>query len=61
MGLAVWALTFLLAPWLASGLALRLAALAVLVGGGLAVFACLALAFGAATWSEVRLRLGRAA
>ncbi|MGA2089722.1 MAG: murein biosynthesis integral membrane protein MurJ [Stellaceae bacterium] len=61
MGLAVWALTFLLAPWLASGLALRLLALAVLVGGGLVIFAVLALAFGAATWSEVRLRLGRAA
>ncbi len=44
----------LLAPWPASGLVLRLAALAVLVGGGLAVFACLALVLGAAEWQRGR-------
>jgi len=60
MGVAVWALTLLLAPWLASGLALRLIALTLLVGGGLAVFAALAFILGAVKWSEVRRRAGRA-
>ena len=58
MGLAVWALTLLLAPFLASGLAVRLAALALLVGGGLAAFAVLALALGAVEKREL-FRLGR--
>jgi hypothetical protein len=51
-------LTLLLAPFLASGLAVRLAALALLVGGGLAAFAVLALALGAVEKREL-FRFGR--
>ena len=60
MGALLLALQPLLAPALAGGLALRLAALAVLVGAGLVAFAILALALGVAPWGEVRRRLRRA-
>jgi putative peptidoglycan lipid II flippase len=60
MGVLLLVLQPLLAPALAGGLAMRLAALAILVGAGLAAFAILALALGVAPWSEVRRRLLRA-
>ena len=50
------------ARWLGVRWLVRLVALAALVGGGLAVFACLALVFGVAAWREAqapRLRPGR--
>ncbi len=59
MGALLLALEPLLRGALAGTLALKLAALAALVGAGLAGFAVLAVAFGAAPWGEVRRRLLR--
>jgi putative peptidoglycan lipid II flippase len=50
-----------LAPAFAATLVVRLVALAVLIGGGIAAFAGLALLFGAAEWSDVKRRLRRQA
>jgi putative peptidoglycan lipid II flippase len=60
MGALLLALEPLLRSALAGTLVLKLAALAALVGAGLAGFAVLAVAFGAAPWGEVRRRLWRA-
>ena len=60
MGAVVLALEPLLAPAFAGGLALRLVALATLVGAGLVAFAVLAVALGALPWREVKQRLWRA-
>jgi putative peptidoglycan lipid II flippase len=60
MGALLLALQPLLAPALAGGLAMRVFALAILVGAGLVAFAVLALALGVAPWGEVRRRLLRA-
>jgi putative peptidoglycan lipid II flippase len=49
----------LLAPALAGTSLVRLSALAVLIAGGLAAFAALALLLGAADWDELKRRLRR--
>jgi putative peptidoglycan lipid II flippase len=59
MGLVLLAAEQLLAPAFAGGFTTRLAALAVLVGSGLAAFALLALLFGVADWRELKQRLTR--
>ncbi len=61
MGLLLMLLERLLAPLLAGGLAAQLVAVAILVGGGLAGFAGLALAFGVVEWRDVKRRLRRQA
>jgi putative peptidoglycan lipid II flippase len=61
MGVLLLLLEGLLAPALGGSLALRVAALAVLVGGGLLGFALFALVFGAADWRELKRRLRRQA
>ncbi|HUK60823.1 MAG TPA: murein biosynthesis integral membrane protein MurJ [Stellaceae bacterium] len=60
MGAFIVALETWLAPAFGAGLIERLAALALLVGAGLVVFAALAVLLGAAPWGEVKRRLGRA-
>jgi putative peptidoglycan lipid II flippase len=60
MGALVLALERFLAPAFNAGLAVRLVALSGLVAAGLASFAVLAVALGAAPWGEVRARLKRA-
>jgi putative peptidoglycan lipid II flippase len=60
MGAVLAVLEAALGPAFAGGLALRLAALAVLVGAGALTFAVLAVALGAAPWGEVKARLKRA-
>ena len=59
MGLALWLGAVGLDPWLDAGLAFKLGALLILVFGGLAAFAGLALATGAARLGELRSMLGR--
>lgn len=59
MGAALWAGAWGLAPWLDASIWLRITALAILVGGGLAVFAALALALRAASMAEFRGALSR--
>ena len=59
MGLALWLGAVGLDPWLDAGLAFKLGALLLLVFGGLAAFAGLALATGAARLGELRSMLGR--
>jgi len=61
MGVMLWAAAFLVEPWLAGTLAMRIAALAVLVGGGLAAFAALAQFTGAGSVSEIKTMLRRGA
>ncbi|HEV2547501.1 MAG TPA: murein biosynthesis integral membrane protein MurJ [Stellaceae bacterium] len=61
MGALLLILEYLLANAFAGHFAARLAALAVLVGGGLAGFALLALGFGVADWQELRRRFRRQA
>lgn len=61
MGALLLLLEYALAPALAGRFALKLAALAALVGAGLVGFAVLALVFGAADWRDLRRRLGRQA
>lgn len=61
MGALLWGLERVLAPGLAGGLPVRLAALVALVGGGLAGFAGLALLLGAADWRELKRRWRRQA
>jgi putative peptidoglycan lipid II flippase len=60
MGALLLVLERVLAPAFEGGLALRLVALASLVGAGLAAFALLAVLCGAAPWGEVKARLKRA-
>jgi putative peptidoglycan lipid II flippase len=60
MGALLVALEAVLAPAFAAGLALKLGALALLVGAGLITYFALAMAFGATPWSEVKARLLRA-
>jgi putative peptidoglycan lipid II flippase len=59
MGALLLLLERLLASMLAGGLAVQLTGLALLVGGGLAGFAALALLFGVAEWQELKRRLRR--
>ena len=59
MGVALWVATAWLAPWLDGDLVLKLGALVLLVLGGLAAFALLALATGAARLGELRSMLSR--
>jgi putative peptidoglycan lipid II flippase len=54
MGLAIWGAMIPLEPWLAAGEAKRAAALAVLVATGMAVFALLAHATGAARLADLK-------
>lgn len=54
MGLAIWGAMVPLAPWLAAGEAKRAVALAVLVAAGMAVFAGLAHATGAAQLADLK-------
>jgi putative peptidoglycan lipid II flippase len=60
MGALLIGLERVLAPALGGGLTLRLAALALLVGAGVAAFVLLALALGVIPWGELRRRLLRA-
>jgi putative peptidoglycan lipid II flippase len=59
MGLFLVLLRVVLAPALAGPPVLRVGALAALVGGGLAAFALLSLAFGIADWRDLLGRLRR--
>lgn len=59
MGALLLFLEWLLQPAFAGGLATRIGGLALLVGGGLAAFAVLVLATGAAHWREVARRFRR--
>ncbi len=59
MGAGLWGLADLLAPWFSAGLALRIAGLALLVGGGIVLFALAAQLSGAARLSELRAMLRR--
>jgi putative peptidoglycan lipid II flippase len=59
MAVALWAVRDQLAPWLAGGQAQRVAALAILVGLGMAVFSAAAFLFGAADRAEVKRLFGR--
>ena len=59
MGLALWLGAVGLDPWLDAGLGFKLGALLLLVFGGLAAFAGLALVTGAARLGELRSMLGR--
>jgi putative peptidoglycan lipid II flippase len=61
MGALLLALEYLLADAFVGRFAAQLVALAVLVGGGLAGFALLALGFGVADWRELRRRFRRQA
>lgn len=61
MGGLLWLIEAAIRPALAGGLGLRLTGLAVLVGGGLAGFALLALLLGVADWRELKRRLARRA
>lgn len=61
MAAALWAVMAPLEPWLRGGTTERMAALAILVVLGLAVFGAAALVFGAADRAEVRRLLARAA
>ncbi len=61
MGALLWAGAALVEPWLAGTLAMRIAALAALVGGGLAAFGILAQLVGAGSVSEIKTMLRRRA
>jgi putative peptidoglycan lipid II flippase len=61
MGALLLVLEYLLANAFVGSFATKLIALAVLVGGGLAGFALLALGFGVADWRELRRRFRRQA
>jgi len=61
MGVLLLVLEYLLADAFAGAFAAKLTALALLVGGGLAGFALLALGFGVADWRELRRRFRRQA
>ncbi|HJT08755.1 MAG TPA: murein biosynthesis integral membrane protein MurJ, partial [Stellaceae bacterium] len=61
MGALLLFLEHALAPAFAQHFAVKLAALALLVAGGLVGYAALALAFGAADWRELKRRLRRQA
>jgi putative peptidoglycan lipid II flippase len=57
MGVVLVVLEHMLGGALSASLAIQLAALTALVGGGLMAFAVLAVAFGAVEWRELRRRL----
>ncbi len=59
MGLGLWFAAFWLDPWLDAGPALKVAALLLLVFGGLVAFAALALATGASSLAELKDLLRR--
>ena len=61
MGAVLLAAERLLRPVFAEGEAVRLAALALLIAGGLVTYGAFALLVGAADWREVRRRFGRQA
>jgi peptidoglycan biosynthesis protein MviN/MurJ (putative lipid II flippase) len=54
MGAGLWALMQWLLPWFDAALGWRVAGLALLVGGGLGLYALLALALGALRLDELK-------
>jgi len=59
MGGVAFALARLLAPWSTGGEFLRVVSLAILVCGGAAAYACLAIALGVTSLQEMKKHLGR--
>jgi len=57
MGAGLYALAGLLSPWFADGERLRIAALIILVGGGLAIYGLMAQLTGAARLSDLKAQL----
>ena len=61
MGAGLWALAAWLLPWFDAGQGWRIAGLALLVGGGLGLYALLAVTFGALRLDEIKALRRRAA